>query len=144
MAMKIFVMLLAVAALAVATLAENFSGHWVIETPGRGGQVQQTFLVINQNGSAVTGTLSARLDAGTSSPVNNQIWGGEADGNTITFYVWRGSDKPWKQTYKGTLNGDQIAFDVTDAPHATNNFATVGRGGTTPNASVQVTAKRSD
>lgn len=142
--MKTFAMLLAIAVLAVTTLAENFSGHWMVETPGRGGQVQQMILVLNQNGSGVTGTLSARLDAGTASPVNSQIWGGKAEGNTITFYVWRGSDKPWKQTYSGTMSGDQIAFTVTDAPHATNNFSAPARGGTAQNPSVQVTAKRSD
>jgi hypothetical protein len=144
MVMKTFAILLAIAVLAVTTLAENFSGHWMVETPGRGGQVQQMILALNQNGGVVTGTLSARLDAGTASPVNNQIWGGKADGNTITFYVWRGSDKPWKQTYAGTINGDQITFTITDAPHATNNFAPPARGGTAQNASVQVTAKRTD
>ena len=143
--MKTFLMLIAIAAFAVTTLAENFSGHWVIETPGRGGQFQQMFLVINQNGSTVTGTLSARIDVGSASPVNTQIWGGKADGNTLTFYVWRGSDKPWKQTYTGTMNGDQITFMVTDEPHPTNNnFSAPARGGAAQNASVQVTAKRTD
>ena len=141
--MKTLLMLLAIAAFAVTASAENFSGHWVVETPGRGSQVQQMFLILNQNGATVTGTFSARLDAGTASPANNQIWGGKANGNTITFYVWRGNDKPWKQTYTGTMSGDQIVFTVTDAPHATNN-AGPARGGTAQNASAQITAKRTD
>lgn len=141
--MKTIFVLTAIAVLAVAAWADNFSGHWTIATPGRGGQVQKTGLDLNQNGSTVTGTLAGRIDPGTASPVNNEIWGGKVDGDTITFYVWRGSDKPWKQTYKGILSGDQITFTVTDAPHQTISF------GPTPmtasqNASVQVIAKRSD
>jgi hypothetical protein len=142
--MKTLAMFLVLAALAVTASAENFSGHWMVETPGRGGQVQQTILVLNQNGGVVTGTLSTRLDAGTASPVNNQIWGGKADANTITFYVWRGSDRPWKQTYTGTISGDEITFAVTGAPSATNGVANPARGGNAQNGSVPIIAKRSD
>lgn len=141
--MRTIVMLALVAVLAVTTWADNFSGHWTIETPGSGGQAQRTSLELNQNGSTVTGTLSGRIDPGTASPVNNEIWGGKVDGDTITFYVWRGSDKPWKQSYKGTLSGDQITFTVADAPHQTISFGPTPKTAS-QNASVQVVAKRSD
>jgi hypothetical protein len=87
--------------------------------------------------------LSASRDFGSASPVNDAIWGGKVDGNTIAFYVWRGSDRPWKQAYEGKLSGDQIMFTVTDAPHMTISFSGP-TGATTENASIQVTAKQSD
>src|SRR5690349_9898952 len=118
--MKTALMLVAIATLSVTAWAENFSGHWMLEMSGRGGQVQKMLLEVTQNGKIVTGTLSANRDFGSASPVNTAIWGGKVDGNTVTFYVWRGSDKPWKQTFKGSLNGDQIVFTVSDAPHGTS------------------------
>ena len=141
--MKTTLVLVAIAALSVTAWAENFSGHWTLEMPGRGGQVQKMLLELTQNGNVVSGTLSASRDFGSASPVNNAIWGGKVDGSTITFYVWRGSDKPWKQTYKGTLSGDQIVFTVTDAPHGTISFSGP-TGETTENATIHVTAKQSD
>ena len=141
--MKIFLMLVALSALSVTSWAENFSGRWTFEMPGRGGQVQKMLLDLNQNGNVMTGTLSAGVDFGSASPVNNAIWGGKIDGNTITFYVWRGNDRPWKQSYKGTLSGDRIVFTVTDASHMTISFFGP-TGGTTESGSVQVTAKQSN
>ena len=141
--MKNVVMLIAIATLSLTARAENFSGHWTLEMPGRGGQVQKMLLELNQNGKVVTGTLSAKLDFSSASPVNNAVWGGKVDGNTITFYVWRGTDRPWKQSYKGTLSGHQIMFTITDAPHTTISFSGP-TGETKESASVQLTAKQSD
>lgn len=142
--MKIIAMLLAIAAFAVTVGAQNFSGHWAIEMPGRGGQVQKTPLDLNQNGSVVTGTLGAQQNPGAAAPAGTQIWGGKAEGNTVTFYVWRGSDQPWKQTYTGTMNGDQITFTITGSPRSNNNSSAPARGGTAQNANATIIAKRSE
>jgi hypothetical protein len=142
--MKTVLMLIAITALSATAWAENFSGHWALDMPGRGGQAQKMSLELNQKGNVVTGTLSAVRDAGSASPVNNAIWAGRVDGNTITFYVWHGSDKPWKETFKGTLSGDQITFTVTDAAHETINFSGPARSETVPETNIQVTAKQSD
>lgn len=142
--MKTAAMLLAFAMFAVTARAQNFSGHWAIEMPGRGGQVQKTPLDLNQNGSVVTGTLGAQTNPGAAAPAGTQIWGGKAEGNTVTFYVWRGSDKPWKQIYTGTISGDEITFTITGAPSATNDVAGPARGGNAQNASAPIVAKRSD
>jgi hypothetical protein len=83
---------------------------------GRGGQT----LMLNQVGPVLTGELvgGGGGGGGSAAPVNNEIFGGKIEGNTVTFYVWRGTDKPYKLTYTGTVNasGDEIAFTVTGAP----------------------------
>jgi len=63
----------------------------------------------------VTGTISLRIDAGTNSPVNNEIWGGKVAADTLSFYVWTGTDQPVKVSYRGTMSasGEEIVFTVT-------------------------------
>ncbi len=106
-------------AAAIPASAANFSGKWAIQGPsGRGGgRREPTVLTLTQAGDVVTGTISVRIDAGTNSPVNDEVWGGKVDGETISFYVWTGTDRPVKTTYKGTMSpsGDEIAFSVTGA-----------------------------
>jgi len=107
----------------------NFSGKWAMQNgSGRGGgRGGPAILMLNQAGSEVTGTLTQRIDQGSGSPVGQEIWDGKVEGDTLTFYVWVGGDEPVKQTYKGTMSGDEIAFTVTG-----------GRGG----APQQAVAKR--
>lgn len=96
-------------------LAANFSGKWAIQPQsGRGGRGGPTILVLNQVGSEVTGNIGARTDAGTGSPVNTEVIDGKVEGNTISFYVWTGTDQPVRATYHGTMSatGDEIAFTV--------------------------------
>ncbi|MPZ20667.1 MAG: hypothetical protein GEV06_22565 [Luteitalea sp.] len=95
----------------------NVSGKWEIETTGRfGPQVQ--VLTLNQVDTDVVGELagSGEGPAGSTpiSPVNREIFDGAVDGRTVSFYVWRGSDRPTKVVYTGTLNdsGDEITFTV--------------------------------
>jgi hypothetical protein len=38
---------------------------------------------------------------------------GKVEGDTLTFYVWVGGDEPVKQTYQGTMSGEEITFTVT-------------------------------
>jgi hypothetical protein len=110
----------------------NFSGRWQIEGPaGRGGgRGGLQILTLNQVGTDVSGELgSGRGGGGSAAPVNNEIWDGKVSGKSITFYVWRGSDRPAKVLYKGELNaaGDQITFQVTGGPAGRG-----GGGGVTP------------
>lgn len=106
--------LLAIASIPV--LAANFSGKWALrDANGRGGRGGPTVLTLNQVGDTVTGTISLRIDAGSNSPVNNEIWGGRVAGDTLSFYVWTGADQPVKTSYRGTLSasGDEIVFTVS-------------------------------
>lgn len=136
--MKTFILCFSVLLFTLAARADNVSGKWVIETPGRGGQMQRTILVLNQTGQLVTGTISSGANPGTASPVHDDIYGGKVDGDTISFYVWRGSDRPWKENYKGTLSGDTISFTITS-----NRPATGQAGPGRQTGPIQATAKRS-
>jgi hypothetical protein len=104
-------------------------------------------LTINQVGTEVSGELSGGGGGGgTTAPINNEIWDGKVAGQTISFYVWRGNDKPVKTFYRGQLNaeGDEIAFTVTGGPQGRG--AGDGRAGQAGNAAPQpapVIAKRS-
>jgi hypothetical protein len=126
--------------LAAMAMAANFSGKWAIESPGRGGRGgAPTILVLNHVGKEVTGTITPRSDAGTGSPVNTEILGGVAEGDTISFYVWSGTDQPVKIIYKGTASGeDAIEFTITGGPSGGGDLAP-GRGQSAPR---KVTARR--
>ena len=67
--------------------------------------------------------------------MTNEIFGGKVDGATVSFYVWRGNDRPTKTFYKGTMNaaGDQIEFTVTGGPT---------RAGGAPAAPAPIIARR--
>jgi hypothetical protein len=126
--------------LGILLAAANFSGKWAIESPARAGRGTPTILVLNHVGKEVTGTITARSDAGTGSPVNSEVLGGVVEGDTITFYLWSGTDQPVKTIYKGTMSGDEtIDFTVTGGPTGGGNFA-LGRGESGPQ---KIKAKRS-
>jgi hypothetical protein len=116
--MRIAVLSVVICGLAAAAQAPNFSGKWAIETPGRAG-AQQTILVFNQVGSEVEGTIArgGGGGGGSAAPAHREIVEGKVEGNTITFYVWAGSDRPVKTVYKGVMAaaGDQIDFVITGA-----------------------------
>ena len=135
--MRVLSCVLALAAMFAAQAVPNVSGKWIIQTAGRGGGrggVQT--LTLNQVGTDVTGDLigGGGGGGGSAAPINNELYDGKVDGGTLSFYVWRGTDKPYKVTYKGTLNvaGDELTLTVTGLP---------GRGGAPP-APQTVTAKR--
>ncbi len=135
--MRTLVLSTVLGAAAIAAAAVNFSGKWAIENAGRGGSA--TILTLNHVGKEVTGTITARTDAGTSSPVNTEILGGVVEGDTITFYIWTGTDQPVKTIYKGTMSGDDtIEFTVTGGPAGGGNLA-MGRGQSGPQ---KITARR--
>ena len=133
--------ILAAAALSVAfagQTASNFSGKWIIQGAGGrgGGRGGAQTLTLNQAGNEVTGELlgGGGGGGGSAAPINNELYDGKVESGTLSFYVWRGTDKPYKVSYKGTLNaaGDELALTVTGVP---------GRGGAAP-APQTVTAKR--
>ena len=115
MRLRILSLLLALTALSAA--AANFSGKWAIQNPagrGGGGRGGPTILTLNQAGNEVTGSITVRIDPGTSSPVNTEVLGGRVDGEILSFYVWTGADQPVKTIYHGVLSasGEEIAFTV--------------------------------
>jgi hypothetical protein len=139
MSMRTLILSAFLGAAAVAASAANFSGKWAIETAGRGGRGGPTILVLNQVGKEVTGTITARSDAGTGTPVNSEVLGGVVEGDTISFYIWTGTDQPAKTLYTGTMSGEEtIAFTVTGGPVGGGNFAP-GRGQSGPQ---KITARR--
>lgn len=128
--------LLAVASL--PALAVNFSGKWAIQRDSReGGPASATVLTLNQVGDEVTGTVAAPMEAWTNSPLNSGVLGGKVEGNTLSFYVWTGTDQPAKASYRGTMSapGDEIVFTVTRARGGES-------GGASAASTQQMTARR--
>jgi hypothetical protein len=116
--------------------AANFSGKWLLtRQTGAGGRgPAPTLVTLNQVGSDLTGSVTPPRGNSTGSPANVDILGGKVDGETITFYLWTGLDKPVKNIYQGKLAGDEIVFTVTVDP--------VLQTGNNAVRSFQVTAKR--
>ena len=135
--MRLVSCVVALAATFAAQPVPNFSGKWTIQPAGRGGgRGGSQTLTLNQIGAEVTGELAGGGGGGggSAAPINNELHDGKVEGGTLSFYVWRGTDKPYKVTYTGTLNAaaDEIAFSVTGTP---------GRGGA-PSTPQTVSAKR--
>ena len=93
--------------------AANFSGKWALEVPDRGAQMRKVILVLNQVGGEVTGYLPAAPGRSSASPTHTDVWGGKAEGDAISFYIWAGRDQVAKVYYKGKMAGDEIVFTVT-------------------------------
>jgi hypothetical protein len=148
--MRTFLVTILFGAVAFAQPPVNFSGKWTVQNAtGRGGgRGGPQLLTLNQVGSDVSGELAggAGGGGGSTAPINNELWDGKVTGQTISFYVWRGSDKPVKTYYRGQLNadGDEITFTVTGGPQGRG--AADGRGATAAPAAgssqPQVVAKR--
>ncbi len=111
MRLLILSFLLSVAALSAPVV--NFSGKWVMEGANPGPMRQPTVLILNQVGNEVTGSISSRNFAASASPTHTEVLDGKVEGDTLTFYVWTGLDRPVKAYYKGTLSGEEIKFTVT-------------------------------
>jgi hypothetical protein len=140
--MRTMILSLLLGTVATAASAVNFSGKWAMQVPGRGGPMRSTMtmtLILNQVGNEVTGNIASAGSSSAGSPVNTEILDGKVDGDTITFYVWTGSDQPSKRYYKGTMSGEEITFTVTGAPIGMGFGGGQGRG---PSGPQQLTAKR--
>jgi hypothetical protein len=103
-----------------AQTAPNFSGKWVIQGGGGRGRGSGPTLTLNQVGAGVTGELvgGGGGGGGSAAPINNEIHDGKVENGVLSFYVWRGTDQPYKTVYKGTLNpaGDEITLTLTGTP----------------------------
>lgn len=86
-------------AFATVALAADVTGKWTAMVPGRNGE-QETTITLKQDGSTLTGTISARQG-------ERPISGGKVDGDSISFTV---ESQRGKQTYTGTVSGGEIKF----------------------------------
>jgi hypothetical protein len=125
-AMSARTLLLALAVTALPLSAANFSGKWLLTrqqgaggaTGGGGRGPAPVVVTLNQIGNEVSGSITPPRGNSTGSPANMDVFGGKVDGDTISFYLWTGLDKPVKNMYEGKLNGDEITFTVTLDPAA--------------------------
>jgi hypothetical protein len=94
-------------------VAAQIDGSWNGEMKAGGkkaaGQVSQISLSLKSDGNQLTGTVSMpRGKKGRSTPV--QIQDGRIDGNSFTFTTVQTTKKGEKrQTWRGTIDGDQIS-----------------------------------
>src|SRR5262245_26069902 len=89
---------------AVACLGADVSGKWTGQVPGRDGQAREWTFDLKAAGDKLTGTVS-------SGQLNSTITDGKVSGDTVSFVVTleRGGNTI-KQTYTGTVAGDEIKF----------------------------------
>ena len=106
---------LSFAILASPLWGANFSGKWLLTRQAATGSRAPAAIVItlNQVGKEVTGSITPPRGDSTGSPDNVDVYGGKVEGDTISFYLWTGRDKPVKNKYEGKLNADEITFTVT-------------------------------
>ena len=128
-------LLLAFVSLALPLSAANVSGKWLLTRQATGGRGTPPMVVtLNQVGNELSGSISPPRGNSTGSPANVDVLGGKVDGDTVSFYLWTGLDKPVKNFYQGNLNGDEILFTVT--------LDAAGQAPASMPRSFQVTAKR--
>ena len=94
-------MKLLIAALALSSLAfaADITGKWTAKVPGRKADTETTF-TFKQTGEKLTGTISAGQG-------DRPIADGAVTGDTVGFTV---ENQRGKQTYRGTIAGDEIKF----------------------------------
>ena len=93
--------LVMIGAFAITASAADFSGKWALQVPDRGPQMREVILVLNQVGSEVTGYLPAGPGRVSGSPGHSEIWEGKAEGDTISFYMWRAVIRWRKSSIRG-------------------------------------------
>jgi hypothetical protein len=93
----------------------NVSGKWTFtRQAARGGRGPAPMVVtLNQVGSELSGSVTPPPGNSTGSPANVEVLGGKIEGDTVSFYIWTGLDKPVRNFYSGKLNGEEILFTVT-------------------------------
>ena len=96
--MKHFVV--ALLAFGLAAFAADVTGKWTAQVPGRQGQTRETTFNFKQDGESLTGTVSGQQG-------DQPIKDGKVTGNSISFV--RESQRG-KQTFTGTIAGDEIKF----------------------------------
>jgi len=118
---RVLGLMLLTSALVAPAFAANISGKWQLSLPSMAGLPNVTYhLSMNQVGGVVDGNLSASDDeVSTGSPVDTSLHDARIEGDAVTFYVWRGTDHPAKQFFRGTIVEDSIHFTVSGGPSYT-------------------------
>ena len=97
---------LLVAFVAVCAYAADISGKWTAESQGRNGQTMTTTFTFKQSGETLEGTVSGRRG-------DTPITDGKVTGDNVSFVVVRSfNGNEFKQTYTGTISGNEINFKV--------------------------------
>ena len=139
------------AAASLPAFAVNFSGKWAMQRRTTGEENgTSVVLTLNQVGQKVTGSTNTAMEMWDNSPVNNGIWGGKLEGDTLSFYLWNGSDQPARMRYCGTMSpsGEEIVFTISPVRGESNGSgcasqpATTGAPGAGARLPRQVTAHR--
>jgi FlaG/FlaF family flagellin (archaellin) len=87
-----------------AVWAEDVTGKWVAQVPGRDGQTRETTINLKAEGDKLTGSISGRQG-------DTPIADGKISGSDISFSVTRNfQGNSVKIVYKGKVSGDEIKF----------------------------------
>jgi len=119
-------LLLAAVVLATPLQAQSLTGTWTVTTEGRGGQITRT-LVLSQEGSALTGTitfaLGGRRGGGARGAGQSLVLSeGSVEGNAFRFTMTVDvQGTTITQRHSGTFEGDTMAGRIEG-----------GRGGSQP------------
>ncbi len=103
----IWVFTLIVLLTAFAAAADNITGKWKSEAPGRDGTPTTTTYTFKVDGDKLTGTVSGRRG-------DTAISEGKVAGDEISFVVVRqmgGEER--KIQYKGKVTGDELKLSIT-------------------------------
>jgi hypothetical protein len=133
MTKRIFIVGIALLALAFVAVAADATGKWTIEQAGRnGGPPRITTLDLKVDGAKLTGTIAQPVGRGGGEPVPAQISNGKVDGDKISFEVTR--------DMRGTSITIKYEFTVKD-DQMTGKSTFPGMDGGEPRV-MDVTAKR--
>jgi hypothetical protein len=93
------------ALVAVYAYAADITGKWTAEYQGRNGTMTTTFN-FKQTGEKLEGTVSGRQS-------DTPITDGKVTGDDVSFVVVRNfNGNEFKQTYTGTVSGNEIKFKI--------------------------------
>lgn len=104
---KLFLALALIGVLAaLAWAADNITGKWKSEAPGRDGTPMTTTYIFKVDGEKLTGTVSGRQG-------DTAISEGKVKGDEISFVVVRNMQgNEVKIQYKGKVSGDDLKLTI--------------------------------
>jgi alpha-galactosidase len=98
---------------------DDLTGRWVSRTPNNDGTFRETVFVLNQQGTALTGSIVF--------PSSEQPFvEGAVDGNTFTF-ASAPAGNPRRTVYRGTRSGDTLSITIA-RPGRSDQVMTAKRG----------------
>lgn len=110
---KVMLALALCALMSVAAFAADLNGSFVVKSPGRDGQTQESTYTFKVDGKKLTGSV-------TNPRGETQIKDGSVDGNNFEFSIERPGRDGATTTikYKGKLDGDNItlSFEMRGNP----------------------------